>query len=79
MSDEKYLQLLEFPQEEDMIEARIWALHDLMLDTDRDYIPRVLEMLVSYIGDSYEGYCIDQCLTKISEGKLWWDAGSEDQ
>lgn len=79
MSDEKklHLQLLELPTEDDMIENRIWALHDLMVDAEKDYVADVLEMLLSYIGDSFEGYAIEQAIYRINEGKLWWSEGMD--
>jgi len=70
------LKLLVLPKEEDIIENRIWALHDLMLTSENDYVPVVLEMLLEFIGEDYEGYCIEQCLYRINEGKWWWKEGS---
>tara|TARA_Y100000310_G_C20511492_1_gene729104 strand:+ start:302 stop:547 length:246 start_codon:yes stop_codon:yes gene_type:complete len=79
MSDEKklHLQLLELPIEDDMIENRIWALHDLMVESDKDYVEEVLAMLLNYIGDSFEGYAIEQAIYRINEGKLWWSEGMD--
>jgi len=69
--------LITLPPEDDLIENRIWALHDLMVENEKDYIPEVLQMLMEFIGDSYEGECIEQCLSRIQEGKFWWDAGGK--
>ena len=79
MSDEKKLrlQLLELPIEDDVIENRIWALHDLMVESDKDYVEEVLAMLLNYIGDSFEGYAIEQAIYRINEGKLWWSEGMD--
>ena len=70
--------LLLISQEDDVVEARIWALHDLMVESPNDYVPSVLRMLMEYIGDSYEGFCIEQALFRIQEGEWWWREGVDD-
>lgn len=67
--------LLALPQDDDLIENRIWGIYDLMIQSNNDYVPQILQMLLEYIGDSYEGECIEQCLFRIQEGKYWWAEG----
>ena len=73
MSDK--FNLITLPPEDDLIENRIWGIYDLMIQSNKDYVPQILQMLLEFIGDSYEGECIEQCLYRIQEGKYWWVEG----
>jgi len=77
MSGQK-LTLLEFPKTtEELIQARIDGLLDVMCQTDQDFIPDIISMVISYIEENYEGEYIWQVELKLIEALLWWKEATD--
>ena len=67
------LTLLKFPSTKDeLIKARIYGLLCEMCDTDTDYVPEIIDMLVCYIEENFEGEYVWQVEIKLQEAKQWW-------
>ena len=67
------LTLLEFPKTQDeLVQARIDGLLDAMCLTDSDFVPVVVNMLIAYIEENYEGDYIFQTELKLVEAVMWW-------
>lgn len=54
--------LLKFPHtEKEIVRARIEALQWYLDNSDVEYFPEIIEMLIEHLDESYEGVNIDQC------------------
>lgn len=72
MSGQK-LQLIEFPHSEDeLIKARINGLHLMLCKTSEEYVNDVIEMLIMYISDNFEGEYVETTIDKLIESHYWW-------
>lgn len=68
------LLLIKFPQtDEEIALSRLEALEDIMYITSYDLVPDILDLLYYQIDNCYEGYYVENFLSKIKEAKFWYE------
>ena len=65
--------LLEFPHtQHEIMKARIEGLHLLLCKGNEAYISDVIQMLIAFLQDNYEGLYVEATVMRLIEAHYWW-------
>ncbi len=71
------MKLLKLPKSENLVENRLDALYESLLQSDPKYFSQTIDVLLRVL-EEYEGYAIENSIYRLEEARGWLETGFGD-